>query len=383
MSDGVFGMAAGYDIGGDGGGQVRCARITGGGSPDTCGLVRCYIGWRSCNAGSVASLVVSETGARPVSPGGRTLHPVMVQLGDALGQCLLDCSPYLWEAQDPQSGSPWDLDRQQPRPPSADPTAPDLSDHPHVAGYWYGVGGADAMLGVRACLSSDAPLSVGALSRVALEAFAWGGRRAWIWEPDLPLDNRIMRGLLCSKHQVEQLIRSYEKHLNANRRQSGTGLLTPMSEAYGDLFVDEFQQWKTRLVADIETVKSLPGSASSESRPTLGEVVTAALDAAFGISGAGEGTYGLHSGLVHLGEVSIGLLLSRDTAFGASRRPNIELAPLTLSIGEAVAVMSLLLHGHAECWGLESPGQRIQPLVDAFVEASRLPKGTLLFTSED
>ena len=115
-----------------------------------------------------------------MSPSGWTLHPVMVQLGDALEQCLMKCSPYLWEAEDPQPGSPWDLDRQHPRPPSADPTAPDLSDHPHVVGYWYAVGGADAMLGVQACLSSDAPLSVGALSRVAMEAFAWG---AWIWEP--------------------------------------------------------------------------------------------------------------------------------------------------------------------------------------------------------
>ena len=315
-----------------------------------------------------------------MSPRGRALHPVMVQLGDALEQYLADCSSYLWEAEDPQPGSPWDVDRQQPRPPSADPTVPDLSDHPHVAGYWYAVGGADAMLGVRACLSSDAPLSVGALSRVAMEAFAWG---AWIWEPDLPLDNRIMRGLLCSKHQVEQLMSSYEKHLNANRPQSGSGLLTPMSEIYGDLFVDEFQQWKTRLVTDIETVQSLPGSASSESRPSLTEVVTTALDATFGIPGAGEGTYGLHSGLVHLGEVSIGLLLSLDTPFRSFKRPNIELARLTLSIGEAVAVMSLFLQRLAECWGLDSPGESIQPLVDAFVEASRLPKGTLLFTSED
>ena len=35
------------------------------------------------------------------------------------------------------------------------------------------------MLGMRACLSSDSLYSVGALSRVAMEAFAWG---AWIWE---------------------------------------------------------------------------------------------------------------------------------------------------------------------------------------------------------
>lgn len=314
-----------------------------------------------------------------MSPSGRTLHPVMVQLGDALEQCLMDCSPLLWEAKDPQPGSPWDVDRQQPRPPSADPTAPNLSDHPHVAGYWFAVGGADAMLGVRACLSSDAPLSMGALSRVAMEAFAWG---AWIWEPDLPLDNRIMRALLCSRHQVEQLISNYEKHLNANRSESGSGLLTPISEMYGDLFVDDFQQWKTRLVTDIETIESLPGSASSESRPSLTGVVTAALDTAFGIPGAGAGTYGLHSGLVHLGEVSIGLLLSLGSALDSSRRPNIELAPVALSVGEAVAVMSLFLQRLAKCWGLDSPDERIRPLVEAFVEASSLPKGTLLFTSD-
>ena len=304
----------------------------------------------------------------------------MVQLGDALEQCLRECSPYLWEAEDPQPGSPWDVDRQQPRPPSADPAAPDLSDHPHVAGYWYGVGGADAMLGVRACLSSDAPLSAGALSRVAMEAFAWG---AWIWEPDLPLDDRIMRGLLCSKPQVEQIIGSYRRHLNANRAQSGSGLLTPMNEAYGDLFLDEFQQWKTRLVTDVETVKSLPGSASSESLPSLTEVVTAALDAAIGIPGAGQGTYGFHSGMVHLGEVSIGNLLPLGTAFDSAGRPNIELARLIPAIGEATLVMSLFLQRLAKCWGLDSPGDRIQPLIETFVEASRLPKGTLLFTPDN
>ena len=224
-----------------------------------------------------------------MSPRGRALHPVMVQLGDALEQYLADCSSYLWEAEDPQPGSPWDVDRQQPRPPSADPKVPDLSHHPHVAGYWYGVGGADAMLGARSCLSSDSPLSAGALSRVAMEAFAWG---AWIWEPDLPLDDRIMRALLCSKHQAEQLIRSSEKHLNAHRPHSGSGLLTPTSETYGDLFLAELKQRKTKLVTDIETVKFLPGRTSSEPLPSLTEVVTKALDAAVGIPGAGQGTYG-------------------------------------------------------------------------------------------
>ena len=315
-----------------------------------------------------------------MSPGGRTLHPVMVQLGDALEQCLVDCSPFLWGAEDPQPGSPWDVDRQQPRPPSADQTVPALSDHPPAVGYWYGVGGADAMLGVRACLSSDAPLSAGALCRVAMEAFACG---AWIWEPDLPLDNRIMRGLLCSKHQAEQLIKNYEKHLDANRSESGSGLLTPVSEIYGDLFVEEFRQWKTRLLTDIETVKSVPGSASSESRPRLTEIVTKALDAAIGTPGAGEGTYGLHSGHVHLGEVSIGLLLSLDTAFGSSGRPNIELAPLVTAIREATVVMSLFLQRLAQCWGLEAPGERLRPLADAIIEADRQPKGTLLFTHEN
>ena len=304
----------------------------------------------------------------------------MVQLADALEQCLVDCSPYLWGAEDPQPGSPWDVDRQQPRPPSADPDEPDLSHHPHAVGYWYGVGGADAMLGVRACLGSDAPLSAGALSRVAMEAFAWG---AWIWEPDLPLDNRIMRGLLCSEHQADHLIKSYEKQLIAHRSESGSGFLTPLGETYGDLFVEEFGQWRTRLLTDIETVKSVPDSASSESRPSLTEVVTMALDAAIGIPGAGEGTYGLHSGLVHLGEVSIGLLLSLDTAFGSSGRPNIELARLVTAIGEATVVMSLFLQRLAKCWGLEAPGEHLQPLADAIIEAARQPKGTLLFTPEN
>ena len=233
------------------------------------------------------------------------------------------------------------------------------------------------MLGVRACLSSDSPLSAGALSRVAMEAFAWG---AWIWEPDLPLDNRIMRGLLCSKHQVDRLINSYEKHLNANRSESGSGLLTPAGETHGDLFVAELKQLKARLVTDTETVKSLPGSASSESRPSFTEVVTKALDAAVGIPGAGQGTYGFHSGLVHLGEVSIGFLLPLDTPSGSPKRPNIELARLIPAIGEATVVMSLFLQRLAKCWGLEAPGERLQPLADAIREASLLPKGTLLFT---
>lgn len=315
-----------------------------------------------------------------MSPGGRTLHPVMVQLGDALEQCLVDCSPYLWRAQDPQPGSPWDVDRQQPRPPSADPDEPALSHHPHAVGYWYGVGGADAMLGVRACLSSDAPLSVGALSRVAMEAFAWG---AWIWEPDLPLDNRIMRGLLCSKHQADHLIKSYEKHLNAHRAQSGSGLMTRAGESYGDHFVTELKQWKARLATDIATVKSLPGSASSESRPSFTGVVATALDAVVGIPGAGEGIYGFHSGFVHLGEVGIGSLLPLDKPFGASEHLNVELSKLVPTIGEATVVMSLFLLRLAQCWGLAAPGERLQPLVDAFREASLLPKGTLLFTLND
>ena len=315
-----------------------------------------------------------------MSPRGRALHPVMVQLGDALEQYLADCSSYLWEAEDPQPGSPWDVDRQQPRPPSADPKVPDLSHHPHVAGYWYGVGGADAMLGARACLSSDSPLSAGALSRVAMEAFAWG---AWIWEPDLPLDNRIMRGLLCSKHQAEHLIRSYEKHLNANRPQSGSGLLTRAGEEYADLFVAEMKQWKTKLVKDIETVKSLPGGASSESLPSFTEVVTMALDASVGISGAGQGTYGFHSGLVHLGEVSIGFLLPLGTPSDSSKRPNMELIRFMPAIGEAAVVMGLYLQRLAKCWGLEAPEERLQPLADAIIEASSQAKGTLLFTSEN
>ena len=315
-----------------------------------------------------------------MSPSGRTLHPAIASVGIALGQCLEDLASHLWGAQDPKPGSPWDVDRQQSRPPSAEDTDPDISHHPHVAGYWYGVGGADAMLGVQACLGSGSVLSAGALSRVAMEAFAWG---AWIWEPDLPLDNRIMRALLCSKHQAEQFISSHKKHLNANRPESGSGLLTRTHEQYGDLLVAELKQLKARLVTDIETIKSLPGNASSESLPSLTNLVAMTLDAAIGIPGAGQGIYGMHSSLVHCGEISIGFLLPLDMEPHSGEGPNIELVKFLTPIGEAVVVMSLYLQRLAQCWELDEPSERLKPLNDAIVEASSQPRGTLLFTPEN
>lgn len=116
-----------------------------------------------------------------------------------------------------------------------------MSLHRHIAGCWYSVGGADAMLGVRACLGSGSLYSAGALSRVAMEAFAWS---AWIWEPGLPLDNRIMRGLLCRRHEHLQLIEVCEEHLRANRSLVGSRLLNPQDEAIGK---ERVKRWKHTL----------------------------------------------------------------------------------------------------------------------------------------
>ena len=37
----------------------------------------------------------------------------------------------------------------------------------------------------------------------------------------------------------------------------------------------------------------------------------------------------------------------------------------------------------AECWGLDSPDERVQPLVNTIIEASREPEGTLPFMAEN
>ena len=317
------------------------------------------------------------TEERAVSQSGRNLHPAIVEVGVALERCLLDCKPYLWQAGSPRPGSPWSGDLQEERPSSADPKIPILHAHPQLAGYWYGVAGADAMLGVQACLGSDSLYSAGALSRVAMEAFAWG---SWIWEPALPLDNRIMRGLLCRKHEAKQLIRNYNKHINANQGPSGSRLLTREDEESAVQLVEHWEQWRTTLMSDIETVESLPGNASSESRPSsFTELVTATLDALVGKPGAGQGRYGLHSGLVHLGEGSIGIRLPLDMPSDFAEHPNIELDRFMPVIREAVLVMRLYLQRLAECWGLDSPDERLQPLMDAIIEASDQPEGTLLF----
>jgi len=156
-----------------------------------------------------------------------------------------------------------------------------------------------------------------------MEAFAWG---SWIWEPDLPLDNRIMRGLLCRKHEAAQLINNYEKRINANRDQHSSRLLTPEEEEAAVQIVEHWKRWRALLIAGIETVDSLPGTASSESRPsTFTGLVTEILDALVEMPGAGQGRYGLHSGLIHLGEGSIGIRLPQDMPSDFAEQPNMEL----------------------------------------------------------
>lgn len=315
-----------------------------------------------------------------MSRSGRTLHPAIVLLGDALERCLADFKPDLWQATNPEPGSPWDCDLQEERPDSADAKVRQLHLHPVLAGHWYGVAGADVMLGVRDCLGSGSLYSSGALSRVAMEAFAWG---SWIWESGLPLDNRIMRGLLCRKHEVDQLINSYEKRINANRDQDSSCLLTPEEEESAVQIVEQWKRWRALLIADIEAVNSLPGTASSESRPSsITDLVTKTLDALVEMPGAGQGRYGLHSGLVHLGEGSIAIRFPLDMPPDFFEHPNMELDRFMPVIREAVLVMKFFLQRRAACWGLDSPDERFQPLVDAILEASFHPEGNLLFTSD-
>ena len=184
---------------------------------------------------------MSRTEGRPASRSGRALHPAIVQLGNAPERCLEDFRPDLWQAGNPQPGSPWGRDLLEDRPHSAVPNTRHLHMHPVIAGHWFKVGGADVMLGVRDCLGSDSLYSAGALCRVAMEAFAWG---AWIWEPSLPLDNRVMGGLLCRKHQVDQLINNYERRINADRGQSDSRLLTPEEEENAVQIVAHWKQGK-------------------------------------------------------------------------------------------------------------------------------------------
>lgn len=331
---------------------------------------------------------VSGAAEKPVSPSGRILHPAIVQVGNALERCLEDLKPYLWEAKDPQPGSPWDVDRQQLRPSSDDGAESDdevetdesaLSDHPHIAGYWYSVGGADAMLGVRACLISDSLYSAGALSRVALEAFAWG---AWIWESDLPLDNRILRGLRCRRHEYQHLINAYRKHLSANRDFMESRLLGPEDEEIGRQRIRDWKRETKLLKRDITTVQRRLGDSIQEPLPLYTELVAEILSEIVGRGGAGHGRYDLHSGLTHLGEGSISIRLPRDIS-DFRQHPNIELEALLPVVRESVIMMWGYLRRIAKCWGMNSPDERIQPLVTAILEASSQPEGTLLFTPDN
>ena len=312
---------------------------------------------------------------------GRTFHAAIGQLRDELERCLVEFKPDLSQEVNPRLGSAWDQDLLEERPRSADHRVGRLHLHPVLAGYWYGFAGADVMLGVRDCLGSGSLYSAGALSRVAMEAFAWG---SWIWEPKLPLDNRIMRGLLCRKHEVNQLIKNYEKRINANQGQPDSCLLTAEDAGSAVQIVEHWKRWRAMLIADIETVKSLPGNASSESRPSsITDLVTKTLDDLVEIPGAGEGRYGLHSGLLHLGEGSIALRFPRDMPTGFATQPNIELERFMPVIREAILVMRYYLQQRAECWGLDPPDVRLQPLVDALIEASSQPEETLMFMPDD
>ena len=53
------------------------------------------------------------------------------------------------------------------------------------------------------------------------------------------------------------------------------------------------------------------------------------------------------------------------------------------AIREAVIVLWGYLRRIAECWGLDSPDERVQPLVNTIIEASRQPEGTLPFMAEN
>ena len=235
------------------------------------------------------------------------------------------------------------------------------------------------MLGVRACLSSDSLYSAGALSRVALEAFAWG---AWIWEPDLPLDNRIMRGLRCRRHEYERLISAYRKRLRANRDFAESRLLRPEDEEIGRQRVRDWKRETKLLKRDISTVQCRLDDSVQEPRPRYTELVAEILSEIVGRGGAGYGRYDLHSGLIHLGEGSILIRLPLDIC-DFRERPNITLEALLPVVRESVIVMWEYLRRIAECWGMDSPDERIQPLVTAIREASRRPEETLLFTPDN
>ena len=97
---------------------------------------------------------------------------------------------------------------------------------------------------------------------------------------------------------------------------------------------------------------------------------------------APTGRYDLHSGLTHLGEGSIGIRLPRDIS-DFRDHPNIELEKMLPAIREAVIVLWGYLRRIAECWGLDSPDERVQPLVNTIIEASRQPEGTLPFMAEN
>ena len=191
-----------------------------------------------------------------------------------------------------------------------------------------------------------------------------------------------MRGLRCRKHEYERLIGAYRKRLCANRDFAESRLLRPEDEEIGRQRVSGWKWETTLLKRDISTIQRRLGESVQEPRPRYTELVAEILSEIVGRGGAGHGRYDLHSGLIHLGEGSIRIRLPRDIS-DFREHPNITLEALLPAVRESVIMMWGYLRRIAECWGMESPDERIQPLVTAIREASRQPQGTLLFKPDN
>ena len=224
---------------------------------------------------------------------------------------LVDATPYTdWDERGPQPGSDWAAVLDSPDG--------DLVNSVVHLRVW---GGIDQFTGLGDVLASGSCFSAFSLGRSVIEAFA---HVSWVWEPDLPIAERVRRGLLEYKFDLEQ-----DRNCLKNLVRDVAGF-PDISELNAAL-----QEVEDRLCEIKGFLRRVQASLPSEpltQRPHTGHRIMEVFEALSGMKG-NHAIYRVLSGVAHQSPLVLGSMVDQEPSTGlVSMRVSEVLSPVVLAL---------------------------------------------------
>lgn len=256
---------------------------------------------------------------------------------------LVDATPYPeWDARGPQPESEWAAVLDDP---DGELVRSDIRLR-----VW---GGIDQLNGLADVLASGSCFSPFTQGRAVVEAFA---HVSWVWEPDLPIAERVRRGLLECKFDLGKDKSCLEKLVSDNAGYRDlSDLNSALQEVNGRL--REIKGSLRRVQAD------LPGE-PLEPRPDTGPRLMEVFEELSGMRG-NHTIYRVLSGVAHQSPLVLGHMVHRERTTGLiSMRVSEVLTPVVLAVRYYDYAMSRYAQCAGENWDYSKVGEVLQRLVD-------------------